>query len=560
MKQTTDNLHLIERSPMRRPPNRRRLLLSVASLLVAAAVSAPAAAQDMDPKGAMEATAPVPLDKYAYLKRLSLDLRAAPPTWEEVEALDGASEVPEATIDAWLDSDGFLEVMADYHRDLLWMNISNFSYVQFPWDLSRSTVGPSGDQHLVYYLRWRSPYHRGAPGTADNASIPCSHEPATFDAMGNPERVCEADGTCREGWVWVNPYWAPETPIKVCALDAQTAAVGNGGIACNTTSSRRETSCGCGPGLAFCDFGTVEREIGAELSEQPLQIVRWVIAEDRPYHEILTTRMSFVNGPIVHYYKHQMGLTSLLDLQPKPVDNVFLPEMPFTDKTWQPILQGEEHAGVLTSYGFLLRFQTNRSRVNRFYNAFLDSAFDATKGTGTSDCTDQGADLTKRCYCQNCHVAVEPWAAYWARWKQQGGGYLSQEGFPIYDDVCSSCAQTGVSSCPSRCRNEYVVETVPEDRRPYLGYLRGYEFLKPEHQLHTEVGPRLWVDRTLQDGSLGRGIVSKMWKHFMQRPFNDTQADKVLQEQLFATFVSSNYNIKALVKAIVTHPTYRRLR
>lgn len=547
---------------MRRPPNPHVPRLIVATLLAATALglAAPSGAQEMNAKDAMEAAAPVQLDKYGYLKRLSLDLRAAPPTWEEVESLESAQDVPESVIDAWLDSDGFLEVMEDYHRDLLWLNVSNFSYVQFPWDLSRSTVGPSGDQHQVHYLRWRSPYHRGAPGTADNANIPCGHWPATFDAMGNPERVCEADGTCREGWVWVSPYWAPETQVKVCALDAQTARTGNGGIACNSTASRRETSCGCGPNLSFCDFGTVEREVGQAMSEQPLQIIRWVIAQDRPYHEILTTRQSFVNGRLVHYYKNQMGLVSLLDLQPKPVDDVFMPDVPYTDTTWYPVLQGEEHAGILTSYGFLLRFQTNRARVNRFYNAFLDSAFDASKGTGTADCTNEGADLTKRCYCQNCHVAVEPWAAYWARWKQQGGGYLSQGDFPIYDDVCAQCARTGVGSCPSRCRNEYVVETVPADREPYLGYLRGYEFLKPDHQLHTEVGPRLWVDRTLQDGSLGRGIVSKLWKHFMQRPFNDTHADKVTQEELFATFVSSNYNIKALVKAIVTHPAYRRLR
>lgn len=532
-------------------------------LLLCVAWPSVAAAQE-SPQQALEQAQKVELDKHAYLRRLSFDLRNAPPSWEEQEALRGVEGVPDALLDQWLDSDGFLEVMVDFHRDLLWTNVTNFQYIQFPWDLSRVTVGPTGDTHVVYHQRRKGAYYRGGPSAVENQLIPCGHWPATFDAQGNPELTCEPDGTCREGWVWVEPYWAPDTSIKVCALDAQEREFGAGGVSCKTTASRTEPSCGCGPGMAFCDWAgdglNVQDEVGRSFSEQTLQIVRWVIAEDRPYHELLTTRMSFVNGPIVHYFKNQIALASLIDLQPIPVDPIFLPDIPYTDTEWYPILQGEEHAGILTSYGFLLRFQTNRSRVNRFYNAFLDSAFDASKSEGSDDCVNEGADLTKRCYCQNCHVAVEPWAAYWGRWRQQGGGYLSAERYPIYDALCEQCARTGASSCPQYCRNEYVIETVPADREPYLGYLRGYEFLKPEHAIHTEAGPRLWVERSLQDGALARGMVSKLWKHFAQRELTDSQADRALADELFRVFVNSNYNTKALVKAIVTHPTYRRLR
>ena len=42
------------------------------------------------------------------------------------------------------------------------------------------------------------------------------------------------------------------------------------------------------------------------------------------------------------------------------------------------VLEAEETSGLLlTSAAFLLRFQTNRSRVNRYYNAFLGSFFTA---------------------------------------------------------------------------------------------------------------------------------------------------------------------------------------
>ena len=114
--------------------------------------------------------------------------------------------------------------------------------------------------------------------------------------------------------------------------------------------------------------------------------------------------------------------------------------------------------------------------------------------------------------------------------------------------------------CPTRCRSEYVVETVPADHEPYLGYLRGYEFIKDQHRINADAGPRLWVERTLQDGSLARGVVSKMFRHFMRRELTETAGDKAIGEALFRAFVGSNYDLKALARAIVTLPAYRRLR
>lgn len=540
----------------------------IGALLIMAVLAVPATAGAQDAPGsvAMDRAKAVSLDKYSYLKRASLDLTGEVPSWEQLAALEGEQDVPEAVLDAMLASDGFLEVMEDYHRNLLWANVSNFQYIQFPWDLSRTAVGPQDDRHTVAYMRRRAVYYRGAEGDGENDLIPCGHWPATFDENGRPEVTCDPEtGRCLEGWVWVDdPYWAPGDSVKVCAFDAHDADYGENGTFCGGFGSRREPTCGCGENLRYCDWpfdGTnVQAMVGRALTQQLLEIVRWVIKSDLPYHEMLTTRISFVNGPLVHYYKHQIQLASQLDLQPAPVEPLFLPDIPFDDERFVQVLRGPEHSGILTSYGFLLRFQTNRGRVNRFYDAFLDSYFDAGRGLPTDDCTNVGADLTNRCYCQNCHIAVEPWAAHWARWKEQGGGYLEPETYPVYDEVCETCARQGVGSCPTRCRQEYVVETVPADHEPYLGYLRGYEFIKDQHRINADAGPRLWVERTLQDGSLARGVVSKMFRHFMRRDLTESAADKAIGEELFRVFVGSNYDIKALAKAIVTLPAYRRIR
>lgn len=523
-----------------------------------------AQAQDGAATDALRLAETASLDKTAYLKRLSLDVRGHVPQWEEYAALDEAEDVPEALIDDMLDSEGFREVMRHYHRDLLWANVSTIQYIQFHWDLARVNVTNEGQTHLIHYMRRRSAYYRGGPDDPENVSIPCGGWEATFDEDGRPETVCDDEtGRCLEGWVWVEPYWEPGTEVKVCAFDAQEAEVGEGGVACGSRGSRRETTCGCGPNLAYCDAGfgvNVQLTVGESLAEQMLEVIDWVIREDRPYHEILTTRRSFLNGPLAHYFRHQLDLAANVTMTPSPLEGDFLPDIAWNDPSWVPVLQGEEHSGILTSYAFLLRFQTNRGRVNQFYNAFLDSYFDASKGVNSPDCVESSGDLTKMCGCQKCHVAVEPWAAYWARWKQQGGGYLDPARFPLYDDDCRTCAEMGIGTCPNHCRQEYVLQAVPAEREPYVGYLRGYEFLKEQHQVHAEAGPRLWVERTLQDGSLAEGVVSKMWVHFMRRPFDGGKADTEIRRQLVFRFMESGYDIKALVKAIVTHPTYRRIR
>ncbi|MBH22933.1 MAG: hypothetical protein CMH57_00470 [Myxococcales bacterium] len=507
----------------------------------------------------------VSLDRFAYLKRLSLDLRGRVPTFDEYMALESQPDVSEADIDAMLDSDGFLDVMEAYHRDLLWANVGNIDFVNFNWDLQRATV--SGTQ--VWYLRRRSYLYRGTPQDNNSASIPCGDwEQTEWNADGTPVAQVGEDGRRREGWVWVEPYWSMgdpsmESPIRVCAWDAQESEVSTNGVACSSRRSSTEITCGCGPNLNWCGGVSgvnTEVTVGEQINDQMLQVIRWVIESDRPYHEILTTNRSFVNGPLVHYYTYQSDLASNVSLSPAPVDPIFLPQVEFNDYRWHEVIQGPEHSGILTSMNFLLRFQTNRARVNRFYNAFLNSFFDASKGTDTEHCTDAGANLKDRCECGKCHQNVEPWAAYWGRFKEQGAGYLDPAMFPDYNELCERCATDPSLGCSTECRENYVVETVPADHIPYLGQLKPLEFLTESERLNLEGGPQLWVERSLYDGSLARGVVAKMWGRFMQRDFTGGKADTEIRDELFRAFVNNDYNVKALVKAIVTHPAYRRIR
>ncbi|MEZ4464964.1 MAG: hypothetical protein R3F43_10810 [bacterium] len=115
--------------------------------------------------------------------------------------------------------------------------------------------------------------------------VPCKDEPAEWDADG--ELVFEdfPDGTRREGWVWVEPYWAPGTQVKVCALEARTNELSAGG----RRGHGRWHVLGylrLRPGPEHCAASEVVEMVGA-LQEQLLRMAEAPILAGRPYPDML---------------------------------------------------------------------------------------------------------------------------------------------------------------------------------------------------------------------------------------------------------------------------------
>ncbi|HEY2516103.1 MAG TPA: hypothetical protein VGI39_34765 [Polyangiaceae bacterium] len=66
------------------------------------------------------------VDPSRYLRQLSLDLRGRPPSFEELDAVVRAGNVPAEQIDTFLHTPEFLEQVRDWHKPLLWPNVDNF--------------------------------------------------------------------------------------------------------------------------------------------------------------------------------------------------------------------------------------------------------------------------------------------------------------------------------------------------------------------------------------------------------------------------------------------------
>jgi hypothetical protein len=493
------------------------------------------------------------MDRYAYLRALSLDLRGDVPTLEEYALLDETDAVPESLIDAWLASDGFADRAVRRHRQLLWNNVQNVNLMQAATSLTR-TGGAGG----IYWVRNRAMNFRGATemclsGDDDELSY------TSNGIIKTETNIIDGVSVQQEGWIEVSPYWAPAATIRVCGFDAQTAMVAPDGSVCGTRDAFKSPFCGCGPDLRWCRYGST-RKVTAGMGGDVDRRIHDLIKEDRPYTDLFTEHRMWVNGPMVFYLRYQSELYANVRLIPHAVPVEDLPDLAYTDEdTWVQLETPDHHAGILTSPAFLLRFQTNRARANRYHNAFICQPFQPPSGGIPLDDgnTKQNPDLQLRQGCKYCHALLEPGASFWGRWTSNGAGYLDPDTYPPFRQDCHTCAVTGLG-CTDLCRRYYKVNSLSAEEDDYLGWLQAYEFRREEHIAHIEFGPELLGLSSTVDHRMPSCVARKAGEWLMGREM--TEDEKGWIDALALDFVGSGYRYRELVKAIVMSPTYRRVR
>lgn len=485
-----------------------------------------------------------------WLRALSLDLRGVVPTPEEYAQVIEGTPVGDF-LDSWLESDDFAWQVVRHHRGLLRTNVSDIRLLS-----NRQRLIQEGDVWWRYLV---APHYRGGPEF-------CGDFEAQYDEEGDLIVTVDEDGIAREGWVWVEPYWDPGAPIKVCAFGAQEARVSPWGTECDTYDSRYDPYCGCGPNLAWCDTSELGHNgdnpnppVASAIVGDVEQRIFHNIAEDRSYLELLTGRTMYVNGPLAHFYRYQTRVPAHIRFNEVPVDPELLPDLAFEEEdTWVPVELGPEQSGIFTSTFYLMKYQTRRARANRFYDGFLCQPFQPPAGglEGLDD-PDASLDLTQREGCDYCHAILEPAGAHWGRWGEYGAGYLDPEAFPPYDEDCSWCATEG-ASCSAECSHYYVTDPLSSEEDPWVGYLHAYEFTEERHTVNIEEGPELAVYSGVVDGRLPRCTAQRAAEWLLGREIREEEEPWL--EQLSRDFVATDYRYDALVRAIVTSERYRRVQ
>jgi len=508
------------------------------------------ASGELQNEGLQCAPAQEELSAKRLFRAWSLDTTGQLPTHDQLVAIEEAGLTE--GLDALLSSPGFADQVVRFHRSLLWNNISNINL--FSANLSMQVApGLSG----IYYRRNRSSFYRGI------AETPCLDEPATWNSTGELNFVSNGNGTIQEGWVEVSPYWAPSTVIKVCAFDAQATIVSPTGIECSSRDGWNDAACGCGPELNYCRaIGSLNNRVAQSFGESMDRSIKEWMDNDRSYLDLFRAKEMWVNGPMVHFFRHQSNLGGGVRMEPAPVLPSNLPDLHFSDlDTWVKISTHDAHSGILTHAAYLLRFQTDRARADRFYTNFLCQPFQPPEEglPVTSEEDALNPDLQNRPGCEYCHGLLEPAAAYWGRWTETGGGFLNPLSFEAYDTDCFDCALTG-TPCSSHCKDHYIVAPTSPQENEYVGWLKSYIFRDQTHYPHIEQGPELLLltSTVNEHNPFPACSARKLAEHILRREL--VPEEEPWLDQLTQDFVMGGFDYKALFKSILVSDAYRRVR
>ncbi|WNG14384.1 DUF1585 domain-containing protein [Cystobacter fuscus] len=380
-----------------------------------------------------------------------------------------------------------------------------------------------------------------------------------------PQRGCFQ----REGYVTrPAPFWNLGGPeVRICAIEAQERSVNPWTLeSCTTARFNNDRSCGCGEKMRRCEDSATSTTAAvthpfrvAAINTEPELIADSVLRNDEPYFNILTTRRSFVNGPLSELYRDpQQGVGVFSLSSPAPAES--MPVLPFADaNTWREYVRGPQHSGVLTTPAWLYRFPTQRARVNHFYSAFLCKAFvpSNNRPPAAEDACNRDNNLSTRCACKDCHATIEPTGAHWGRFAERAALYLEPSRFPRFDPKCYDCAIAGNTSCNGEC-SQYVMQAYDEEGARSLGTLTSFLYRNASEEQNIEGGPQLLVQRLLQGGDLERCAVRRIWEEFLGRPMSG-QEQALYLEQFAADFAADNHRLKGLIERLLLSDAYRRI-
>ncbi len=510
------------------------------------------------------------------LRRLSIDLRGTVPDVAEYDAVAGKTELPDEIIDAYLEDDAFRIQMRHYHEDLLWTNPSTaLSDVGF--SLGTTNLGNGTIVYSVTSTSKRKLY-RGGDGT--HVCQDKDQKLLGYDANGLPiSTPVDSDAVgpySAEGWVEVHPYWEadPTKTIKVCAFDAlanetYVLPAGDpdaGEHSCDDVLAvGKSKSCGCGPNLNYCiNAGIVQPAVLAGMREQLLRLIDDSSSGKHPYTDILTTKRMWMNGPLTHYF-HYLGQRQTYSRTQnihQKADGA-LPDLQYTDAdTWVEVDREAPHAGILTLPAYLLRFQTNRGRANRYRIAFRGEYFQPPD-TKDSGCNKEGDDLTGRCVCRGCHQVLEPLAAHFGQFVEAGTTALAdfERSYPSY----KACSKSVSPASGAWCDRFYVPvpDLVDPDIRPYK--LKALRYADKAHEMiqpHFDEGPAALAKGDIDSGRFAEVAVKNLFTALMKREPNMDKTSFDYEGKLIseiAAELQSQDNFKLLVKRLVKLPAYRRM-
>jgi hypothetical protein len=300
----------------------------------------------------------------------------------------------------------------------------------------------------------------------------------------------------------VSVFWYPKIVAWVCP--SVVNACGQDLSKCFVRSSEENEA-------RNSELGTTENfdsrfAVMRSLSRQAAGLATAVAVENYPYTKILEPGLTAVDGAIAHFYsqKHHFRINEL-DLDPEILSilsQVALPDTRY--KLLKTSRSNSNTGGILSTFGWLRRYDKNRTRGNELYKRLLCRDF-------TSDLPrvfpqDPG-NLRETEGCKGCHATLDPLADFFKAWG---------EGADLYSG------------------RQALVST---------------EFAGKQGTTLADL-----ANIIRSDEAFATCTVQNVWSWLMGRKFYTDE--EPLRTAFKDYFIRSQYSFKELVYAVATHPAF----
>jgi hypothetical protein len=257
--------------------------------------------------------------------------------------------------------------------------------------------------------------------------------------------------------------------------------------------------------LGATEFFDSKVSIVKSLSRQAAGLATAVVVGNYPYTKILEPGLTAVDGAIAHFYRQNFHFDlKKLNTSQELIDVVA--GIDLADNRFRLVNLGPSYdqGGILSSFGWLRRYEKNRSRANQLYERLLCRKF--TSALPRVFPRDSG-NLRETPGCNGCHATLDPLADFFATWGEGGELYAAP-------------------------KNAVATSFANHDGQ-YLSDL---------------------ADIIRNDNAFASCTVEQSWEWLMGRGFFRDEAE--LRTAFTQYFVTTGYSMKELLYAIATHPAF----
>jgi hypothetical protein len=412
------------------------------------------------------------------LKRAQYLLNESVPTDEEFANNAKSRESYRSVVRTFLDSDRFYHVMMRYHQRLLGVGLPP----EYLDELKRDDIDDKTNKFAKILC-----------GKSDGSRLTCS-----WASAADKSKV----SSCPVSWEKaVSIFWYPGIVAWVCP--SVLSACGSDLSRCFIQYDNEEEA-------KNSELGTTEAfdsrfAVIKSLSLQPAGLATAVVVQNFPYTKILSSGLTAVDGSIAHLYRQQHHFDlNKMHLSPdlvNIVNDIALTDTRFRLVNLEP---SYDQGGILSTFGFLRRYEKNRTRGNELYKRLLCRSFIATPPAVFPQ--DPG-NLREAPGCSGCHKTLDPLADFFLGWGE--GGDLYAAGTDSIDTTFGGQSGKNVQDLSGIIANDTAFATC---------------------------------------------TVENIWSWLMGRGFFTDEAK--LRAGLTNYFIQTDYSLKELVYALATHPAF----